>query len=63
MSHKIPIVDTWRRPYRPASRFADIRRPYSTREVSLPELDDGHSGNAFGGACALAFALLTGQRV
>jgi len=43
-----------------------IRRhstPVFTREASLPELDDGHSGNAFGGACALAFALLTGQRV
>lgn len=35
--------------------------PWDEQKALIPELDDGHSGNTFGGACALARALLAGD--
>lgn len=36
---------------------------WTEQRARIPELDDRHTGNTFGGACGLAHALLTGQRV
>lgn len=36
--------------------FYDL--PWEEQKQRVPGLDDGHSGNTFGGACALARALI-----
>lgn len=41
--------------------FYDL--PYEKQKQSVPNLDDGHSGNTFGAAVGLAGALLRGQEV
>jgi hypothetical protein len=38
-------------------------KPWDEQAVLVPELDKGHSGNTFGGAVALARALLSGEKV
>lgn len=39
--------------------FYDL--PWSEQKALIPDLDDGHSGNTFGGACMLARADLDGE--
>lgn len=40
-----------------------IKRPYDEQREIVPDLDEGHSGNTFGGACRLAYAVMAGEKV
>jgi hypothetical protein len=56
-----PRVEAGEDPQAVVKEFYDL--PWDEQNTLVPGLDQGHSGNTFGGACSLARALLAGESV
>ena len=54
-----PEVDAGGKPEDVIEAFQALS--YEEQKAKVPDLDEGHSGNTFGGAVMLAYRLLSGQ--